>query len=213
MSLYSSTELLTHLICPNLCLTVVVGGIGGIWEIEMKGQTCKGVGGRLWHKRSLGCQHRAEVGWGQGDTGRSGHRGSPAEALAQSARLSRSTQKQVTLCSAREFWNSLPCLLPVPSASIFKLSFPFYRLSPQCHYLQSPTHGWMDAAVNTQCCAKLDRSTRDSRGICWAVISTFHTSESHLGFTFSKILIRGFPLIFLGTLNDPGETAGMLNLL
>lgn len=36
------------------------------------------------------------------------------------------------MCSASELWNSLPCVLPVPSGSICKLSLTFYMYAPHC---------------------------------------------------------------------------------
>lgn len=124
---------------PHLPSFVPQQGRGSMWEIEMKEQTCKW--GRLWHKCSPGCQHGAEVGWGQGDSGGSGTQGQPRWVSCWKCRTQQACVKMCnfTLWSVRKLRNSVPCLLPAPSASTFRLSFPFYTLSPHCQVPSIPS--------------------------------------------------------------------------
>lgn len=99
----------------------------------MKGQTCKW--GRLWHK----CSPR----WGRGRVRPRWQRGQWDSGAAQVRVLLKVPDSALSECdfilrSVRELWNSLPCLLPAPSASIFRLSFPFYTLSPHCQVPSIP---------------------------------------------------------------------------
>lgn len=172
MSLYLFIHRTGH--SPHLCLTLVVGQ-GGIWEIEMKGQTCRW--GRLWHKCSLGCQHGAEVG--QGDTGDSGTQGQPSWGSCSKCQTQQVYAKtcHFTLCQ----WGSSEILSLAFSQNLQQLlSGCLSRFTHSvliAKYLQSPTHWWINAAVNTRHCPKLDRCLSDCRGTCWAIISTFHTSD------------------------------------
>lgn len=147
--------------------------------------------------------------WGQRDTGAAQLR--VLLKVPDSAGLCKNLS--LYLMSVRELWNSLPCLLPEPSAITFRLSFPFYTLSPHCQVPSIPN------SLMDQCCSQHPTLSKTRQMPQWLqrhlLSHHIHLSHkwSHLGFTFSNILIRGLPLIFLGTLNDPGEAAGMLNLL
>lgn len=120
-----------------------------------------------------------------------------------------------------ELWNSLPCILSVPSISICRLSLTFDMYSPHRQVPPVTNPPRMNITVNAWSCAKIDRSTSDCGDACWALecptvgdtytglwAHHFYLSHkcSHFCCAFLRILIRGPSLIFLGTWKRRGRS-------
>lgn len=141
------------------------------------------------------------------------------------------------LCDNAARWSVVFTHAQQASSEILSLTLP-KCLQQGCHILHvlfllpspskpQPTNSWtLQSTPNNR--AKLDRATSERGDTCWAWehpttggictgLWTHHFLLSHkwahFGFTFLRTFIRGLALIFLGTSEDLGETAGMMNLL